>query len=46
MNFLVLHRVRTEYCCLKMCISIARTQKKNENIINAGYWVLSEQRKN
>ena len=31
---------------LKICIYIARTQKiKNENIINAGYWVLYENRK-
>ena len=31
--------------CLKICIAIERILKKNENIINAGYWILSENRK-
>ena len=30
-----------------LCVSIGcRTLNKNENIINAGYWVLSENHKN
>ena len=33
--------------CLKICISIARiVLNKYENIINAGYWAVSENRKN
>ena len=31
-----------KYCCLKICFSIAR---RNEMVTNAGYWVLSENRK-
>ena len=31
-----------KYCCLKICFFIAR---RNEMVTNAGYWVLSENRK-
>ena len=44
-NELVLHNVRIPYYCLKICISITPwlyVLNKNENIVNAGYWVLFE----
>ena len=44
-ELLVLHRVRIPKYCLRVCI-LLHVLNENENIINAEYWVISENRKN